>query len=139
MERVAVALVLIAVAVAVALVLQRRQPAPPTQPRRWEVPSQLDRNDFPEARDRPWLVAVFTSATCDSCDKVVPKAAALASSEVAVTEVPYQSRKDLHRRYGVEVVPTLVIADAEGVVRKSFIGVPPATDLWAAVAESRED
>jgi hypothetical protein len=97
----------------------------------------LDRNDF-EGRDRAWLVAVFTSSTCDSCEKVVPKALALASPDVAVTEVPYQSRKDLHQRYGVEVVPTTVVADPDGIVRKSFIGVPTATDLWAAVAEVRD-
>lgn len=137
MERVAIALVLIAVAVVVAVVLERRKPAPPTQPKRWEVPVQLDRDDF-EGRDRPWLVAVFTSATCESCEKVMPKAAVLESPDVAVSEVPYQSRKDLHQRYGVEVVPTLVVADPEGVVRKSFVGVPTATDLWAAVAEARD-
>lgn len=130
------AVVLIALAVVVAVVLERRKPAPPTQPRNWDVPAQLDRDDFP-GRERPWLVAVFTSATCESCEKVVPKAAVLESAVVAVSEVPYQSRKDLHERYGVEVVPTLVVADAEGVVRKSFVGVPTATDLWAAVAEAR--
>lgn len=137
MERVVVALVLIAVAVVVAIVLERRKPAPPTQPKQWDAPVQLDRDDF-EGRDRPWLVAVFTSETCDSCAKVLPKAAVLASDDVAVTEVPYQSRKDLHQRYGVEAVPTLVVADPDGVVRKSFIGVPTATDLWAAVAEARD-
>jgi thiol-disulfide isomerase/thioredoxin len=137
-ERVLVALVLIAVAVCVAVVLERRKPAAPTQPRRWDVPAQLDRDDF-EGRDCPWLVAVFTSSTCESCDQVVPKALALASPDVAVTEVPYQSRKDLHQRYGVEVVPTLVVAGPDGVVRKSFIGVPTATDLWAAVAEARDE
>lgn len=135
-ERVVVALVLIAVAVAVALVLERRKPAPPTQPKRWEVPTQLDRDDF-DGRDHPWLVAVFTSSTCESCEKVVPKARVLASPAVAVTEVTYQSRKDLHERYGVDVVPTLVVADPDGVVRASFVGVPTATDLWAAVAEAR--
>jgi hypothetical protein len=135
-ERVVIALVLLGVAVAVAVVLERRRPAPPTQPKRWEVPTQLDRDDF-DGRDRPWLVAVFTSATCESCEKVVPKAQVLASPEVAVTEVPYQSRKDLHTRYAIDVVPTLVVADADGVVRASFIGVPTATDLWAAVAEAR--
>ena len=136
-ERVVIALVLVAVAVVVAVVLERRKPAPPTQPKRWEVPTQLDRDDF-GARDRAWLVAVFTSSTCDSCAKVVPKAEVLASEDVGVVEVPYQSQKDLHQRYGVDVVPTLVVADAEGVVRASFIGVPTATDLWAAVAEARE-
>lgn len=136
-ERVVVALVLVAVAVVVAVLLERRKPAPPTQPRRWEVPTQLDRDDF-EGRDRPWLVAVFTSATCESCARLLPKAAVLESDDVAVIEVPYQSRKDLHERYAVGAVPTLVVADAEGVVQASFVGVPTATDLWAAVAEARE-
>ena len=136
MERLLIAVVLLAVAVAVAVVLERRRPAPPTQPRRWAVPTQLDRDDF-EAPDRPWLVAVFTSATCESCLKVVPKARVLESPEVAVVEVAYQSDKVLHERYGVEIVPTLVVADAEGVVRASFIGEPTSTDLWAAVAEAR--
>ncbi len=30
-----------------------------------------------------------------------------------------------------------VVADAEGVVRRAFVGAFTATDLWAAVAESR--
>jgi hypothetical protein len=137
-ERVVVALVLVAVAVAVALVLERRRtPAPPTQPQRYEVPTQLDRADF-DGSDRPWLVAVFTSSTCDSCAKVVPKARVLESDDVAVMEVPYQSRKDLHTRYAIDVVPLLVVADADGVVQASFIGNASATDVWAAVAEARE-
>lgn len=137
MERLVVALVVVALAVVVAVILERRKPGPPTQPRQWETPAQLDRDDFDE-RDRPWLVAVFTSETCDSCAKVMPKAEVLASAAVGVVEVPYQSRKDLHTRYGVDVVPTLVVADPEGVVKASFIGQPTATDLWAAVAEARE-
>ncbi len=136
-ERLVVALVLVALAVVVAVVLDRRKPAPPTQSKRWEVPTQLDRDDFDEA-DRPWLVAVFTSSSCDSCAKVLPKARVLESDEVAVVEVSYQDRKDLHRRYGVDVVPTLVAADPDGVACASFTGVMSATDLWAAVAEARE-
>lgn len=137
-ERVVVALVLLAVAVAVAAVLERRKPAAPTQPRRYAVPTQLDRDDFPTVADRAWAVVVFTSATCDSCAAVVPKAEVLAGPEVGVVEVPYQSASDLHRRYGIDAVPTLVVADAEGVVRKSFVGNATATDLWAAVAEARD-
>jgi len=131
-----VAGVLVAVAVAIALLLERRRPDAPMTPG-WSVPSQLDRSDFtrPEA---PWLVAVFTSATCDSCAGTAAKAAILASREVAVEEVEVGGRRDLHRRYAVDAVPTLVVADAEGVVRASFVGQPTATDLWAAVAELRE-
>ena len=45
---------------------------------------------------------------------------------------------DLHERYAIDAVPCIVVADEAGVVRASFIGVPTATDLWAAVAEARE-
>ena len=80
---------------------------------------------------------MFTSATCESCARATAKASVLASPSVAYLEVPYQTRKDLHVRYGVEAVPCIVVADSEGVVRASFIGAPTATDLWAAVAEAR--
>jgi hypothetical protein len=134
-ERVVVALVLVVIAVIVAVVLDRRSPDAPTQAM-WTVPQQLDRADFGGA-GLPWLVAVFTSATCDSCRGTFAKATVLACDEVAVEEVEVTSRKDLHDRYGIDAVPTLVVADAEGVVRASFVGPPTATDLWAAVAEVR--
>jgi hypothetical protein len=46
--RILIAVALVAVALVVAYVLEKRKPAPPTQPT-WAVPSQLDRADF----DRP--------------------------------------------------------------------------------------
>ena len=131
-----VAVVLIALAVAVAVVLERRRPDAPTQAR-WAVPSQLDRADFTRP-DAAWLVAVFTSATCDSCAQVVAKAGPLESPEVALQEVEYAARGDLHRRYGIDAVPCILVADAEGVVRASHIGPATATDLWATLAEVRD-
>ena len=135
MERLIVAAVLVTVAAAAAFLLRRRRPAPPTQPR-WRVPTQLDRGDF-EGGGRPWLVAVFTSSACQSCERATAKAEVLASPKVAYQEIAYQDRKELHERYGIDAVPTIVMADAQGVVRKSFVGVPTATDLWAALAEAR--
>ena len=44
----------------------------------------------------------------------------------------------LHRRYELAAIPTTVIADHEGVVRRAFVGAFTATDLWAAVAELRD-
>jgi len=135
MERFVLAAVVVVVAAVVAFVVERRRPDAPTQAR-WAVPTQLDRADFgrPEA---PWLVALFTSATCDSCARVIEKAKVLASGEVVVEDVEIGEKPDLHRRYHVEAVPTIVVADGEGVVRASFVGPPTATDLWAAVAEAR--
>ena len=139
MERLVVAVALVAlVAVIAFLAGRRRQADAPSQPRRWPVPAQLDRADF-DGSDRPWLGALFTSATCDSCARVEQMVQPLASSQVAVTVLPWQEHKALHDRYGVEAVPCFVLADAEGVVRYGFVGSDvTATDLWAAVAEARD-
>lgn len=136
MERLIVVAVVVAVAAAIAYFVQRRRPDPPTASR-WAVPQQLDRADF-SGRQSPWLVAVFSSATCDSCAGVVRKCMVLESDEVAVEEVEVKARPELHRRYRIEAVPTVVVADRDGVVRASFVGPPTATDLWAAVAEARQ-
>ena len=136
MERVVVAGVLVVVAVIVAFVVERRRAADaPTQPV-WSVPGQLDRADFVRP-DAPWLVAVFTSATCNTCRAAIDKAVVLACDEVVVEEIEVSARKATHERYGIDAVPTIVVADAQGVVHASFVGAPTATDLWAAVAEAR--
>lgn len=134
-ERFLLAAVVVAVAVVIALVVERRRPAPPTQSR-WSVPAQLDRADF-DSPAVPWLVAVFTSATCDACAGTVAKAAVLACGDVAVQVVEAGTAGDLHRRYAIEAVPMTLLADPDGVVVASFVGEPSATDLWAAVAEAR--
>jgi len=135
--RLLIALVIVAVAAGVAYVVQRRRtPDAPTQ-RRYNVPEQLDRDDF-DRPDAPWLVAVFTSDTCDKCADVASKAAVLATDEVAVQNVDFIADRALHDRYDVDAVPTLVIVDGAGVTRRSFLGPMTATDLWAAVAEARD-
>jgi protein-disulfide isomerase len=136
-DRVVVAVVLAAAAVVVALVLNRRRPDAPTQPRLYAVPGQLDRSDF-DRPDAPWLVAVFTSTGCESCAGAVQRAAPLAGDQVCVQEVEVAARPELHERYAIDAVPTVVVADGEGVVRASFVGPPPAAELWAAVAEVRD-
>jgi len=133
-----VAIPVLVVACIVAAVLQRRtRPDAPTQPREYAVPAQLDREDFdrPEA---PWLVVVFTSATCLACEGTLERARPLDSPAVAVQEVEFTSGKALHERYAIDAVPMLLVADDVGLVRASFIGTPTAADLWAALAELRE-
>ena len=136
MIKYAVAAAVVVSAVAVSLVLRRRKPQAPTQPR-MNVPVQVDRADF-ASPESPWLVAVFSSATCSTCADVVDKAHALASREVTVMDVEYGAHRDLHKRYDIDAVPTVIVVDARGVVRDSFLGPVTATDLWAAVAECRQ-
>lgn len=136
MERFVLAAVVVVVAVIVAVVLERRRPEAPTQGN-WKVPAQLDRTDFARP-GAPWLVVVFTSATCSSCARAIERARILESDAVAVDEVEVSDQPDLHRRYHIDAVPIIVVADGEGVVRTSFAGPPSATDLWAAVAGVRD-
>ena len=134
--RIVAAVVLFAVLAAIAWWLERRRhdDAPTQTPS--ELPTQLDRTDFlrPEA---PWLVVLFTSSNCDSCAGLYDKARALESEEVAVAEVEYFARPELHERYQVDAAPMTLIADAQGVVRGSFLGAFSAPELWTAVAELR--
>ena len=137
MERLLIALLIVVVVGVVAAVVRRRQPVDAPTQRSYEVPRQLDRADFarPEAQ---WLVAVFTSTTCDMCQSIAGKAKVLECDEVAVQEVEFTADQALHRRYGIDAVPALVICGSDGVTRQSFLGPVTATDLWVAMAEVRE-
>jgi protein-disulfide isomerase len=123
--RLLIALAILVVAVAIAWLLQRRSHGAPVRAG-FTVPAQLDRDDFDRA-DAPWLVAVFTSATCDSCKTTWERARMNRNDTVAVVQVERSADRPLHDRYGIDAVPTIVIADADGVVRGSFLG-PPSTD-----------
>ena len=123
------------IAGAIAALLGRRT-APPAG-NTHHVPDQLDRKDFPRP-DVPWLVAVFTSATCASCAKVWERAELLESDHVAVANIEVGAAQHIHDRYRINAVPTLVITGADGTVQRAFLGPVTATDLWAAVAEVRE-
>lgn len=126
----------VTVALVASAVVRRRTPDAPTQGG-FQLPTQVDRNDF-ASPDVPWLVLLFTSATCDACSDMVNKANVLQSREVAVVNVEYGANKELHARYSIDAVPSTVIVDTQGVVRQGWLGPVKAQDLWAAVAECRE-
>lgn len=101
------------------------------------LPQHLERTDFSRP-DAPWLVVAFTSATCSTCASTWSAARALESPAVAVVEVEYGADPELHRRYGIDGVPTIAIVDASGGVHRWLVGPTSATHLWGAVAEARE-
>jgi hypothetical protein len=134
--RILIAAVLAGAVLAVAWVVQhRRRPAPPPRSA-YPVPRQLDRHDFPRP-EAPWLIAFFWSLTCDSCGGLAPKVRALESPEVVTCALEAVADRALHQRYEIAAIPMILIADADGVVRRAFIGAVSATDLWAAVADVR--
>lgn len=129
------ALAVVVVAIVVARLLERRRPAPPTRDA-YPVPAQLDRADFPRP-DAPWLLVLFSSATCDSCGTMATRLAALEADGVATVEVEAAADKALHRRYRIEGVPMVVLADAQGVVRAGFVGSVEAWELEAGLDAAR--
>jgi hypothetical protein len=135
-ERALLVVVLAAVAVAVAIVVQRRRAVPAPTNTSHTLPDRVDRRDF-ERPDALWLVAVFTSATCDTCAGVWDKARLLGSDEVAVQQLEAVADRGLHGKYRITAVPGVVVADDTGVVRARFLGPVTATDLWATLAELR--
>ena len=116
-------------------ILSRRRRDAPTQSLN-SSPTQLDRTDFVYP-STPWLVVVFTSATCHTCADIEIKARVLESESVAVQILEYGAQRDLHQKYSIEAVPTLLIVDSEGVVVQNFVGPVTATDLWTALASAR--
>jgi len=131
-----VASIILLIAAILSFIVRRRKPDAPSQTSH-VVPQQLSRKDF-EHSQKPWLLAVFTSSTCDACQDVATKAKVLASKDVVVQIIDYLDRRDLHARYSIDAVPTTVIADHLGVVRFGVLGPITATDLWAAMARCRD-
>lgn len=133
--RIALPVLVAAVAFCAAALAARRRSDAPTAGD-WTVPAQIDRSDFPSP-DAPWLVAVFSSATCSVCSDVVAKAVVLRSDSVAVADVEYGAATEIHEKYRIDAVPMTLVTDAKGVVAASVVGPVTAQDLWAMVADCR--
>ena len=131
MQKIIASLILL-FAAALSFFVRRRKPDAPSQTSH-TVPQQLSRDDFGSA-EKPWLLAVFTSSTCDACQDVATKAKVLASKDVVIQIIEFQEMPNLHARYSIDAVPTTVIADHRGVVQYGVLGPVTATDLWAAMA-----
>ncbi len=122
------------VALAVGAYTKRQAPDVPSTPTQHTTPSQVDRADF-TSPEVPWLVAVFTSATCETCAKVWTSTQLLKSADVAVQNVEVKADAELHERYNITAVPSVVIVDQQGVAQASFLGPPTSSELWAKLAE----
>lgn len=128
-----IVVVVVAGAAALSVLMQRRRPDPPTSPR-MAVPQQLDRRDFPDP-DSPWLMVVFGSATCASCRDAWSIIERLDVPSVSVQRLDFPAERALHERYQIDSVPTIVLADADGVVRWSALGVPNERGLGEALED----
>lgn len=136
MERLLLVLILAAVASLIAWAASRMQrTAGPTVV--GATPEHLERGDF-VAADSPWLLALFSSATCLACRDVRTALSAFESGTVAVQDIEVTASPQLHSRYKIDSVPTTVLADADGIVRGAWLGplsVSDTEDLLALISD----
>ncbi len=117
------------VAVAVALLLQRRRPEPPSSPS-YRAIAEVDRSEFAH-RDVPVLVVMFGSSNCHTCPQVWEALETIEGPGVAVERVDVQVDPERHRRYRIDGVPTTIIVETDGTVRRTFFG-PVDRDVLVA-------
>ena len=133
MVTIVIVVVVAAAAAIAAWVVDRRKPDVPTAPS-FATPQQLDRRDF-DGVDAPWLLALFSSDTCLSCLDAREVLGRVELPDVHVAELSVETEKDLHTRYAIDAVPTVVLADTEGVVRWSYLGAPPPDEVADALRD----
>lgn len=135
MPQLAIAIGLVVVGIAVAVAVRRRDHNQPARGASWTVPVQVHRADFTDP-GAARLAVVFSSTTCDACAETWQLVEALAPTGTATQAVSFQEHRSLHDRYGIDAVPTVIVADAEGVVVASFVGPPTRDDLLEALTST---
>ncbi len=134
MTTLVIVLLVAAAAGGVAFVVNGRAPDAPSTPQ-FAAPQQLDRADFDQP-ELPWLLALFSSDTCLSCHDARAVLADVTFASVAVQDLPVESTKAVHDRYGVDAVPIVALADDDGVVRWSWLGAPPPEAVRDALVDA---
>lgn len=133
MERLAIAAILIVVAIAVASLVQRRRSASATALPRSELPPAVDLEGVGVSKG-PALV-VFTEATCRTCQAALAVVRGPAGAGLPVAEVSFGIERELHRRHGIDTVPTTVVTDADGRVVDGWVGSVDLSGLASALAQ----
>ena len=119
-------------AITVAFFVNRRNTDSPTVPKS-SLPIQIDRKDF-EHPETDWILVLFSSDSCESCDKVRQLLKAQETRLLHIQEVTFPKDNFLHQRYAIESVPIVLLAGVDGVVVWSFAGTPHENLLSDALA-----
>jgi hypothetical protein len=130
--RLLIAAVLLVIAALAAWVLEARRRRARHPVRVGSELTSVHRADFARP-DAPWLALLFTSRDCAGCEPMRARLAPLESDRLAVDVCEYHDQRGLHERYAIDSVPYLVLADADGVVRASFLGTVSADELWTQI------
>ncbi len=80
-------------------------------------------------------IIIFTESTCDSCQEVVRLIRGPAGAGIPVADVEFGAEAALHRRFGIDTVPTTLVVDREGSVVGGWTGRVDVGEFAAALAE----
>ncbi|MCH1614470.1 MAG: thioredoxin family protein [Acidimicrobiales bacterium] len=132
MVRLLIALTLILISVSIALIVERRKVENPFSVKRNQLPTLVPPQDI--GLEPAAAIIVFTESTCRSCSAVVALLRGPAGANVAVAEVEYGENLDLHRKYGIDTVPTTVLVEGDGNVVEGWTGKIEVGALARALA-----
>ncbi len=117
----------------VAFLVNKRNSDSPSVPKN-SLPIQIDRSDFENPKTE-WILILFSSDSCDSCQEVRNLIKGLALDSFHIQEVEFPQETSTHQRYGIDSVPITLVAGTDGVVVWSYAGVPTA-DLLSNMVSS---
>lgn len=125
--RIGILVALTVLAVGASLLLRRRRPDPPSSPS-YRAIAEIDRTEFVDPT-APLLIAMFGSTNCHTCPVVWEIIESAVRPGVAIERIDVQDDPTRHKRYRIDGVPTTVVANADGTVRRTMFGPITAQDL----------
>ena len=133
MTRLLIAAVLAAVVSFVAWFVDRRRTSHPLAVRRGVLPTQIPAAEV--GLDSGPAIIVFTELTCLSCRDSIRVVRGSAGAGLPVADVEYGAQPQLHKRFGIDTVPTTVVVDKEGSVVAGWTGRIDLSELTVALAQ----
>ncbi len=102
------------------------------------IPDVVSASDFGIPEDQ-WMLVVFSSDKCATCAVVVEAVSRIDMPDLTVAVVGIERMPGLHAEYRIDAVPTTIVADPTGSVRKSFLGPVDLPMIELAVSAAKTE
>jgi|TARA_B110000014_G_scaffold119773_1_gene82277 hypothetical protein len=133
MTRLFIAAALAASVTLVARFVDRRRTRHPLAVRRGALPTQVPAAEV-GLDDGPAII-IFTESSCRSCQDAIRLIRGPAGAGISVADIEYGAQPELHKRFGIDTVPTTVVVDEKGSVVAGWTGRVDLSELTLALAE----
>ena len=133
MTRLFIAAALAALVTLVARCVDRRRTPHPLAVRRGALPTQVPAKEV-GLGDGPAII-IFTESSCRSCQDAIRLIRGPAGAGISVADIEYGAQPKLHKRVGIDTVPTTVVVDDKGSVVAGWTGRIDLRELTVALAQ----